>query len=249
MRTVTAQFEGNLDFVSEIGVVVPTYCEAENIGRLIVEVENLGLDASILVIDDSSPDGTSGIVKALQKEHPNILLLTRPLKRGLGTAIIDGFRLFLSTKKPPQFIITMDADYSHNPQKIPQLVESSRGKRNLTVGSRYCNGGRVAGWSFTRRIVSRVANLVAKSILGLKPQDCTSGFRCYPTNFLRTIIGNLHSTTYEIQIETLKQAHLKGFGTEEVPILFVNRKKGKSKLSITEIRDFLLYIFRTITLS
>jgi dolichol-phosphate mannosyltransferase len=240
------QLTGDLGINSEVGVILPTYREAENIGKLIDEIENLQLDASILVIDDSSPDKTAEIVKDLQKKYGNIILCARPKKSGLGTAITDGIKIFLSLKTSPQFIVTMDADYSHNPKAIPQLLSSMQGECGVVIGSRYCGGGKTAGWSFTRKIISRAANIVAKSVVGLQLDDCTSGFRCYSTRFLRAAIGSLHSQTYEIQIETVKQALSRGFSVKEVPILFVNRKRGKSKLTSTEIQSYISYVLKTV---
>ena len=238
--------EDNIGYNKEAGILLATYCEASNIERLIVEIESLKKDLQILVIDDSSPDGTADIVRSLQARYANILLIVRPSKLGLGTALTLGFQTFLSLKKPPKKIIAMDADYSHNPQDIPLLLSSLRKGDGLVIGSRYCQGGRISGWPLTRRVISRAANILAKSIARLKLYDCTSGFRCYSIDFLNAAIGNLHCTTYEIQIETAKQARLQGFGIKEVPVLFVNRKSGKSKLSVSEIKGFLSYIAKTI---
>jgi len=235
--------EGNLDINSEIGVILPTYCEAQNIEKLIDEIENLNLFTSILVIDDSSPDGTSDIVRKRQKKHGNILLFERPKKFGLGTAITDGFKIFLSLENPPRYIITMDADYSHNPKEIPKLITPAKKGFDLVIGSRYCQGGSARDWSIIRLAVSKVANLLTKLRINAKISDYTSGMRCYSTKLVRGIINNLHSRTYEIQIETIRQANLGKFRIREVPITFVNRKKGKSKLSINEMKDFLSYIF------
>ena len=149
-------------------------------------------------------------------------------------------------KFPPKFIIVMDADYSHDPKVIPRLLSKMQDNCDVVVGSRYCSGGEIAGWSCTRKIVSRAANIVAKFLVGLKLDDCTSGFRCYSTGFVRATIGGLQSQTYEIQIETLRQAFLRGFRIKETPILFVNRKLGKSKLSLTEIQSYFLYVFETV---
>ena len=239
------QLSGNLDVNAPIGVILPTYCEAQNIDCLITEIEKLPLDTSILVIDDSSPDKTAEIVRNLQKKHNNILLFVRPKKSGLGTAITDGFKTYLSLKNPPKFIVTMDADYSHNPKAILQLVQHMQPGVGLVVGSRYIRGGKTAGWSWTRRVLSRTANIAANSIVGLKVHDCTSGFRCYSTEFLEAAIGSLHSQTFEIQIETLKQAVSRGFKVVEVPILFVNRKRGKSKLKSGEIQSYASYILKS----
>jgi len=236
---------GALRDASDVGVILPTYREAENITNLIDEIENLPLETAILVIDDSSPDGTAEVVKNLQKKYGNILLCVRPEKRGLGTAITDGFKIFLSLKSPPRFIVTMDADYSHNPKAIPQLLSTMQTGCGIVIGSRYCRGGETAGWSCARKIISRTANVVAKFLVGLKLDDCTSGFRCYSTNFVRAAVGSLHSQTYEIQIETVRQALSRDFRVKETPILFVNRKRGKSKLSLTEIQSYIFYVFKT----
>ena len=241
------QLIGNSNLSSEIGVILPTYGEAENISKLIEDIENLKLDASILVIDDSSPDGTTQIVVEKQTQYPNIVLYNRVKKTGLGTAITDGFKIFLSAKQPPKYVFTMDTDYSHNPQDIPRLLATMRGCNcGIVIGSRYVKGGKIAGWPFTRKLISKTANLIARASLGLKLKDCTSGFRCYSTKFLEETIENLHSHTYEIQIETVRQASLRKINVKETPILFVNRKRGKSKLSWTEIKSYLSYTMKAV---
>ena len=243
---MTGHLAGNLEAGSQIGILLATYCEAQNIKRLITEIESIQPSAQILVIDDSSPDGTAAVVRNLQKKYQNILLLVRPGKFGLGTAITDGFKVFLSLENPPKTVITMDADFSHDPKDIPTLLSSIGVGDGLVIGSRYCKGGRIAGWPIARRWVSRIANTIARSTAGLKLNDFTSGFRCYSTKFLAAAIGNLHCTTYEIQIETAKQARLLGFGIKETPILFVNRKHGRSKLAAAEISGYVSYILKTI---
>ncbi len=241
------QLIGNSMSNSEVGVILPTYGEAENISKLIEDIEALKLDASILVIDDSSPDGTAEIVQEKQKKYPNIQLYVRPKKTGLGTAITDGFKIFLSAQEPPKYVFTMDADYSHNPQDIPQLLATMKEcDCGIVIGSRYVKGGKIAGWPFSRKIISKTANYIARASLGLKLKDCTSGYRCYSTKFLKEAIGNLHSHTYEIQIETVRQAALRNFNVKETPILFVNRKRGKSKLSWTEIKSYLSYTMKAV---
>jgi len=244
---MSSQLTGDLGVISEVGVILPTYREAENIANLIDEIENLQLNTSILVIDDSSPDRTAEIVKNLQKKYSNILLCVRPQKRGLGTAITDGFKIFLSLKYWPRFIVTMDADYSHDPKVVPQLLSKMQSGCGIVIGSRYCRGGKIAGWPCTRKIISRIANVVAKFLVGLKLRDCTSGFRCYSTRFLKVAIGSLHSQTYEIQIETVRQALSRDFSVKETPILFVNRKRGKSKLTLAEVQSYMAYVFKTAT--
>jgi len=234
--------EGNLNVNSEIGIILPTYCEAANIEKLIRELETSDMSLSILVVDDKSPDGTADIVRRLQKEYDNVLLRVREKKLGLGTAITDGFKAYLSMKHPPKCIVTMDADYSHNPREIPKLVAPVREGCDLVVGSRYCPGGATREWSVGRMIISKVANLITKLRIDANISDYTSGMRCYSTRLVSGIINDLHSQTYEIQIETIRQANSRGYKISEAPIVFANRKKGKSKLSINEIRDFLSYI-------
>jgi len=244
------QLIGNSIVTSQIGVILPTYREEDNISKLIDAIEDLKLDASILVIDDSSPDKTAEIVVEKQTKYKNVLLCVRPKKSGLGTAITDGFKYFLSLDQPPKYVITMDADYSHNPKDIPQLLSRMfESECAIVIGSRYVKGGKIEGWPFTRKIISRTANSIARFSLGLKLHDCTSGFRCYSTKFLRAAITSLHSHTYEIQIETIRQATLRNFCLKETPVLFVNRKIGKSKLSWTEIRSYMTYTLKAISRS
>jgi len=239
--------EGNLEINSEIGVILPTYCEAANIKKLIGEIENLNMNISILVIDDSSPDGTANIVRSLQKEHGNILLFVRSKKLGLGTAITDGFKIFLSLRSPPKYIVTMDADYSHNPKDVLRVVSAAKEGRGLAIGSRYCRGGKIINWSLFRLLTSRIANMVASSLVRASIHDYTSGLRCYSAKLVREIVADLHSQTYEIQIETIRQACKREFNIREVPMTFVNRKKGKSKLTPNEIREFISYILKIRT--
>ncbi|MGQ9538775.1 MAG: polyprenol monophosphomannose synthase [Candidatus Bathycorpusculaceae bacterium] len=238
--------EGNTELNAEVGVILPTYCEAQNIEKLINEIESLNMNVSILVIDDSSNDGTAEIVRKLQKRYNNILLFTRPQKLGLGTAITDGFKIFMSLPNPPKYIVTMDADYSHNPKDIPRLVSSLKQGFSLVIGSRYCKGGCIINWNPIRYAISKIANLIASLIVGERINDYTSGLRCYSTSLIRNIMRGLHSQTYEIQIETIRQARIRKFKIGEIPITFINRKKGKSKLTLNEVKQFFSYIFKTI---
>lgn len=241
------QIIGNAAEASDVGVILPTYGESENIARLIDDIESLNLNATILVIDDSSPDGTADIVLEKQKQYNNLLLLNRPRKSGLGTAITDGFKVFLAAPNPPKYVFTMDADYSHNPQDIPRLLATMQEcECAIVIGSRYSSGGQIEGWPLTRKIISKTANGIARALLGLKLRDCTAGFRCYSTRFLKEAISSLHSTTYEIQIETVRQASLRDFPVKETPVLFVNRKQGKSKLAWNEIKSFLTYTLKAV---
>jgi len=226
-------------------VILPTYCEAGNIENLIREIQELKLDLSIAVIDDSSPDGTSEIIKKLQDEYDNVHLFIRPKKLGLGTAITTGFRSLLRLEKQPDYIITMDADYSHDPKDIPRLIRAAKRGHDLVIGSRYQKEGKVIGSQLMRRLISRLANLLAAATVGMKIHDCTSGFRCYSRNYVENVLPELHSQTYEIQIETLKQARMHDFHVKEIPITFVNRKRGKSKLTVFEFKAFLAYVAKS----
>ena len=232
------------DSSARVAIILPTYCEAENISELINAIENLQLDSSILVIDDSSPDATENIVEKLREKYSNILFMKRPQKMGLGTAITDGFRYLLSLPEPPKYIITMDADFSHAPKDIPRLLALTEDGSDLVIGSRYCNEGKVKGWKLTRILISKVANKITGRVIHLQLNDFTSGFRCYSKGYLTKALPQLHCETYEIQIETLRQAKLQNSKIGEIPIVFENRKKGKSKLSLTEIAAFSKYIIK-----
>lgn len=227
----------------EVAILLPTYCEAGNIKSLIREIGSLDISPLIVVIDDSSPDGTADIVEKLMEEY-NIELLVRPNKLGLGSAITDGFRFILSIKNPPDYVISMDADYSHNPMDILRLMENARDGCDLVIGSRYCRGGGIVGWNSVRYLISRVANFFAANMFKMRVNDCTSGLRCYSIRYIKNVIGDLHSQTYDIQIETVKQARSQGFFVKEIPITFTNRKVGKSKLTLAEIWGFLSYILK-----
>lgn len=230
---------------TSVAIVLPTYCEAGNIENLVREIKDLMAGALIVVIDDASYDGTAAIVEDLQNEYDGLYLFKRPAKLGLGTAITDAFRIILSLKNTPEYIITMDADYSHNPQAIPKLLAAMDPGYSLVIGSRYTKGSKICGWHVLRWFISRVANFIASTMVGLQIRDCTSGFRCYSKNYVKDVIKYLHSQTYEIQIETVKQAWTRRFKVKEIPIVFENRKKGKSKLTRTEFQGFLSYIVRT----
>ena len=246
LSSASYQLIGNFPMASEISVILPTYSEAENIAMLIEQIESLPFSISILVIDDSSPDETAAIVKNLQRKYPNILLCSRPRKSGLGTALTDGFRILLSLKSPPNLIVTMDADYSHTPTNLPKLLPPFKKRCGIVIGSRYCRGGLINGWPWKRRIISRIANILVKKLLNLKPYDCTSGFRCYSTEFLKLATDSLNSKTYEIQIETLRKAINWNFAIREIPISFTDRKSGKSKLNLPALQNYFYFILKNI---
>ena len=154
---------------SEVGVILPTYGEADNIAKLIEDIENLKLDASILVIDDSSPDGTAEIVREKQLKYHNITLYLRPKKSGLGTAITDGFKIFLSAPNPPKYVFAMDADYSHNPQDMPQLLATMREcDCGIVIGSRYVKGGKIKRMALHKKSHQQNSQLHRTEFFGFK---------------------------------------------------------------------------------
>jgi dolichol-phosphate mannosyltransferase len=230
----------------EVAIILPTYCEAGNIADIIHTIENLRLNSTLVVIDDASPDGTQSIVKELKLKYRNIILLNRPRKMGLGTAIRDGFRFLLSLPRQPKYIVTMDADYSHDPNDIPKLVKLAKKGYDLVIGSRYCEEGKVKGWTLSRLLISKAANKITGILVKLPLKDFTSGFRCYSREYINKALPRLHSETYEIQIETIRQAKLQNSKIGEIPIVFENRKKGKSKLTPTEIAAFSKYILKVL---
>jgi dolichol-phosphate mannosyltransferase len=232
---------------SPVAVILPTYCEAKTIKSLICELLDSIPSATIIVVDDSSPDGTAEVVRKLQKQNKNmnILLHVRSAKLGLGTAITTGFHLALSRPNRPHYIITMDADYSHSPRDIPRLLKEAEQGSDLVVGSRYAKGGKIIGWSPIRLIISRIANTIAFTVTKACINDFTSGFRCYSAKCLNSVLPHLHSQTYEIQIETIRQASNMKFKVKETPVTFTNRKTGKSKLTKTEIKAYLKYVIKT----
>ncbi len=230
----------------QVAIILPTYCEAGNIADIIDTIENLRLNSTLVVIDDSSPDGTQKIVRELKEKYKNIILLNRPRKMGLGTAIRDGFQFLLSLPKQPKYIVTMDADYSHNPKDIPKLLKLAKKGYDLVIGSRYCEKGKVKGWKLSRLLISKAANKITGILIKLPLKDFTSGFRCYSKEYIKKALPRLHSQTYEIQIETIRQAKLQNSKIGEIPIIFENRKKGKSKLTLAEIAAFSEYILKVL---
>lgn len=212
-------------------VIIPTYNERENIENIIRKVFSLDGGYDILIIDDGSPDGTAAIVKRLQQEFPERLhMIERPGKLGLGTAYITGFKW--SIDKGYDYTFEMDADFSHNPEDLPRLYQACKDGADLAVGSRYCDGISVINWPIGRIIMSYYASVYVRTILGMKVYDCTAGFKCYSNKVLRTIdLDKVEMKGYGFQIEMKYTTYKLGFKITEVPIIFVNRKAGTSKMS------------------
>lgn len=210
-------------------VIVPTYNEAENIAALIREVRNLDIDPEILIIDDNSPDGTANIVKTIMERDPKVHLIERPKKMGLGSAYITGFKWALDRNF--DVVVEMDADFSHDPKDIKRLVENLE-NCDAVIGSRYVKGVSVVNWPISRLLLSYFANLYARVITGVKIRDLTSGFKAIKTECLRVInLDGIKSDGYAFQIELHFNLWFKGFKVCEIPIIFVERRAGKSKLN------------------
>lgn len=212
-------------------VIIPTYNERENIENIIRKVFSLDGGFDILIIDDGSPDGTAAIIKRLQQEFPERLhMIERPGKLGLGTAYITGFKW--SIDKGYDYTFEMDADFSHNPEDLPRLYQACKDGADLAIGSRYCDGISVINWPIGRIIMSYYASVYVRTVLGMKVYDCTAGFKCYSNKVLRTIdLDKVEMKGYGFQIEMKYTTYKLGFKITEVPIIFVNRKAGTSKMS------------------
>lgn len=213
-------------------VIIPTYNEKENIEKIIRAVFSLDGEYHILVIEDGSPDGTAQIVKRLQEEFSNrLFMIERKGKLGLGTAYIAGFKW--SVENGYDYIFEMDADFSHNPNDLPRLYEACAcGGADLAIGSRYCNGISVINWPIGRVIMSYYASVYVRTMLGMKVYDTTAGFKCYKRQVLETIdLDKVKMKGYGFQIEMKYSTYKLGFKIKEVPIIFVDRTEGTSKMS------------------
>ncbi len=214
-------------------VVVPTYNERENIERLCRAILAQGSGVEVLVVDDNSPDGTAEIARRLGRETGRVHLLSRPGKLGLGTATIAGYRWAL--ERGYERTITIDADFSHPPDAIPAMLEASL-HSDVVIGSRYVPGGGHKDWPRRRVLLSSFSNLVARSALRLAPADCTGAFRCMRRSVLERIaFDNIVSRGYSFQEEMLWHCTGRGLRFAEVPIIFVDRRQGSSKINLREV--------------
>ncbi len=227
----------------KVVIVIPTYNEKENIEKLIREIFSLGIEGlEVVVVDDNSPDGTANIVEEMKKTEEGLHLISRSGKMGLGTAYIAGFKYALD--REAQYIMEMDADFSHDPKMIPLFLESIK-NHHLVVGSRYKDGIRVVNWPLKRLVLSILASKYVRLITGMKVSDPTSGFKCYSREVLESI--NFHrvmSNGYSFQIEMKYRAYRKGFSIGEIPIIFVDRHSGSSKMSRAIIIEALIVVWR-----
>ena len=220
---------------SENIIIIPTYNEKENISLIIHAIFKLNEPFDILVIDDGSPDGTAAIVKDLMEREPfagHLFLVERSGKLGLGTAYITGFKWALAHPKY-EYIFEMDADFSHDPADVPRLLEACRDRGNdLAIGSRYISGVNVVNWPMSRVLMSYFASKYVRLVTGIPIHDTTAGFKCYRRRVLATIpLDQIRFKGYAFQIEMKFTTYQLGFKIEEVPVIFVNRRLGESKMS------------------
>ncbi|MGA7829243.1 MAG: polyprenol monophosphomannose synthase [Geobacteraceae bacterium] len=223
-------------------VVIPTYNECDNIIRIVPEVLAQDSRISVLVVDDNSPDGTGDVVEKMSKSDPRILVLRRAGKLGLGSAYREGFRIAL--KEGASFIVEMDADFSHDPKSLPDLLKQAE-FHDLVIGSRYMTGVSVVNWPIRRLLLSYCASIYTRMITGLKVSDCTSGFKCFRREVLESInLDRVCSDGYSFQIEMNFRCMEKGFRIGEVPIIFIDRHAGTSKMSKKIVREAVLMVWK-----
>lgn len=213
-------------------VIIPTYNEKENVERIIRKVFSFEHPFHILIVDDGSPDGTADIVKGLMQEFPKRLhILEREGKQGLGTAYIAGFRFGIEKKY--DFIFEMDADFSHNPEDLIRLRQACIDGADFAIGSRYVKGGNVENWPKKRVMMSYFASVYVNAILWMGIRDCTAGFKCYRREVLEAVeLDKIRFIGYAFQIEMKYKAQRLGFKAAEVPITFIDRQFGESKMSM-----------------
>ena len=227
-------------------VILPTYNECENLPALVAAILALPVSMHVVVVDDHSPDGTGRLADELVARDPAVHVVHRGSKLGLGTAYGAGFRLALALGADP--ILTMDADFSHDPRYLPALLEASR-RFDLVIGSRYVPGGSTLHWGPERKALSWGANTTAHLILGLNARDCTAGFRCYRRSVLESVdLEAIRADGYSYLIEMLFHCQRLGFSVGEVPIVFADRRRGRSKISRSEIFKAGLTVLRLVGL-
>ena len=219
--------------MSGVYIIIPTYNEADNIKAIITRIMDLNSEFNIVVVDDNSPDGTAAIAQAMNQLYGNIHIYKRQGKMGIGSAIKDGMKTALSFPECT-FIVTMDADLSHNPNDIPRLLKEVEGV-DLVQGSRYIKGGKIVGWGFHRKCISRIANFLYRYLFKLQQHEVTTYFRVYSRKCAEIVVQNVDTDRYEFAFESALIICDYGLKVKEVPIEFVNRARGKSKLKISDI--------------
>lgn len=231
--------------MTKIIVVIPTYNESKNLRPLIKELEEvIKEDFEIIFVDDSSPDGTADLARKLNEDYKNIKVHQRPSKLGIGSAIVDGLKVALK-ERDPELIITMDADFSHDPKEITRLLKAAREGADLVQGSRYIPGGKIVGWNKTRYMMSYLANLVCRIFLRTGMKENTTYFRAYSKRFAQDLIKDVPRLGFEFSIGSILLAKDTQLKVVEVPITFTERAHGKSKLRTKDIFLWWAYVLGT----
>jgi dolichol-phosphate mannosyltransferase len=226
----------------KIVVVIPTYNERESIESLVLELLSLSLGLHILVVDDNSPDGTGAIVSKLAEESPKVRLLTRKKRKGRGSAGVEGFKTAL--KMGADLIIEMDADFSHHPRHIPDLITNAN-NYHVVLGSRFVPGGADRDRGMLRQMVTRLAGLYVRTSLGIKIRDVSSGYRCFRKEVFKKVdLDDTISAGPAIVLEILYKVCLNGFSVKEVPIIFEDRRQGQTKLDTITLLETLVMVLR-----
>ena len=226
-------------------VLVPTYDERDNVEPIVAAVLTQPGDFHVCVVDDASPDGTGEIASRLAAADPRVHVLHRPGKQGLGRAYVDGFRWALAHPHRFTHVLQMDADFSHDPSYLPRLYALCRGEADVAVGSRWVEGGGVRGWPLHRRLISRAGSLYARTVLGVPLRDLTAGFKCWRREALEAIdLDGVAATGYAFQIEMTFRALQHGFRVVEHPIVFPDRERGTSKMSMAIFGEAALAVLR-----
>ncbi len=224
-------------------IIIPTYNEVDNLRPLLEDIFAQVPQCDILIIDDNSADGTGKLADEIHAENSQVYVIHRSGKLGLGTAYITGFKYALAHDYGAVF--EMDADFSHNPCYLPAFLQAVE-HAHLVIGSRYVQGGGTPGWSPLRRLISSGGNVFARMLLGMPVRDCTAGFRCYRTLVLRNIdLDTIQSQGYAFQVELTYRVLKQGFKIVEIPIVFVDRRAGKSKMSRKIIVEAFTYVLQT----
>jgi dolichol-phosphate mannosyltransferase len=223
-------------------IIVPTYNERANLPSLVAEIHEVLPQADVLIVDDNSPDGTGLLAEAMAAKDRRVTVMRRPGKLGLGTAYLAGFRHALD--QGYEYIFEMDADFSHDPAYLPAMLEAAQ-SADLVIGSRRVPGGRTENWGFLRRLISAGGSLYARTILGLGVRDLTSGFKCFRRHVLAALdLDAVRSEGYSFQIEMTYRALCRGFRVVEVPIVFVDRRVGQSKMSGRIFAEAMIVVWR-----
>lgn len=223
-------------------LIIPTYKEIENIARIIPAALKQSPDLQILVMDDNSPDGTAQAVKDIMATDARVHLIERPRKMGLGSAYVTGFKYAL--KEGFDYVLEMDADFSHNPNDLPRLLDAAT-QKDLVIGSRYSQGVNIVNWPFKRLLISYFASKYVRVITGMPIKDPTAGFKCFNRKVLEAIdLDQILSDGYAFQIEMNFRAWVKGFRIQEIPIIFTERMDGVSKMSRNIVWEAAFMVWR-----